>query len=118
LIPEKRVCGLIDEIRKGGVTKSGKISMMRIIQYKVLKRQGKESLNIDGWESGVTAERIQKVLGSWDADGLPDGYYRLTKPDEDVRIILNAFGADADLRLPAATELRQLKYSFDKAAFI
>jgi transposase len=94
------------------------LTMIRIIQYKVLKRQGKESLNIDGWESGVTAERIQKALGSWDADGLPNGYYRLTKPDEDLRMILDAFGIDADLRLPTATELKRLKYRFDKATFI
>jgi hypothetical protein len=33
-------------------------------------------------------------------------------------MILDAFGVDADLRLPTATELRQLKYRFDKAAFI
>jgi hypothetical protein len=30
--------------------------MIRVIQYKVLRRQGKESLNIDGWESGVIAD--------------------------------------------------------------
>jgi hypothetical protein len=92
--------------------------MIRIIQYKVLRHQGKESLNIDGWESGITAERIQKALSSWNADGLPNGYYRLTKPGEDLRMILDAFGVDTDLRLPTATELRRLKCSFDKTAFI
>jgi hypothetical protein len=55
------------------------LTMIRIIQYKVLRHQGKESLNIGCWESGVTAERIQKALGSWNADELPKGYFRLTK---------------------------------------
>jgi transposase len=94
------------------------LTMIRIIQYRVLKYQGKESLNIDGWESGVTAERIQEALSSWNADELPKGYYRLTKPNKDLLLILEAFGIDPDLRLPTAAELRQLKYNFDRAAFM
>jgi hypothetical protein len=94
------------------------LTMIRIIQYKILKCQGKESLNIDGWESGLSAERIQKALDSWNADAIPKGYYRLTKPNEDLRLIMEAFGINADLRLPTAAELRQLKYSFYKTAFM
>jgi hypothetical protein len=92
--------------------------MIRLIQCKVLRFQGKDALNLDGWESGVTAERIQKALVSFNADALPRGYYRLTKPNGDMRMILDAFGVSAELRLPTAKELRQLKYSFDKADFI
>jgi transposase len=92
------------------------LAMIRVIQYRILKCQGKETLNIDGWESGLTAERIQNALDSFNADVLPNGYYRLTKPNDDLRLILNAFCIDADLRLPTGTELRQLKYKFDKAA--
>jgi transposase len=57
--------------------------MIRVIQYRILKRQGKDTLNLDGWESGVTAERIQSALAFWQADSLPNGSYRLTKPNED-----------------------------------
>jgi transposase len=89
--------------------------MVRIIQYSVLRYQGKDTLNLDGWESGVTAGRIQKALGSFNADSLPNGYYRLTKPNADLQLILDAFGVKTDLRLPTATELRRFKYSFDKA---
>jgi transposase len=92
------------------------LTMIRVIQHRVLRYQGKETLNMDGWESGVTAERIQNALDSFNADALPNGYYRLTKPNDDLRLILNAFGIDADLRLPTASGLRHLKYSFDKAA--
>jgi transposase len=92
------------------------LAMIRVIQYRVLQYQGKETLNIDGWESGITAERIQHALDSFNADALPNGYYRLTKLNDDLLLILNAFGVDANLRLPVASELRQLKYNFDKAA--
>lgn len=91
------------------------LTMIRLIQYKVLKFQGKDALNEDGWEAGVTANRIKKALLSFQADALPGGYYRLTKPTEDLQLILDSLGIHADLRLPNVSELRQLKYSFDKA---
>ncbi|GHV43830.1 hypothetical protein FACS1894187_26050 [Synergistales bacterium] len=90
--------------------------MIRVIQYKVLKHQGKDTLSIDGWESGLSAERIQKAINSFNADSLPSSYYRLTKSNADLQLILDAFGVNATLRLPTAVELKQLKYSFDKTA--
>jgi hypothetical protein len=92
--------------------------MIRGIQCRILKHQGKNTLNLGGWESGVTAGRIQSALASWQADSLPGGYYRLTKPSEDLQIILDAFGIDANLRLPTAMEFRKMKRCFDEAAFI
>jgi hypothetical protein len=94
------------------------LTMVRVIQYRVLRYQQKDTLNQDGWESGVTAEKIQKSLNSWNADALPNGYYRLTVLNANLQLILDSFGIDGDLRLPTATELRQLKYRFDKAAFM
>jgi transposase len=91
------------------------LTMIRLIQYKVLKFQGKSTQNEDGWESGITADRIKEALESFQADALPGGYYRLTKPNDDMRLILESIGLNADLRLPTISELRHLKFSFDKA---
>lgn len=91
------------------------LTMIRLIQHKVLKHQGKETLNENGWEAGITGETIKKALTSYQADALPGGYYRLTKPTDDMRIILEALEIDGDLRLPTVGELRKLKYQFDKA---
>jgi hypothetical protein len=91
------------------------LTMIRLIQYRVLKHLGKDTLNEDGWVSGVTASRIQHSLDSFQADALPGGYFRLTEPDDDARLILDSFGIDAPLLLPSVHELHQLKYSFDKA---
>jgi transposase len=90
------------------------LTMIRVIQYRILRYQKKDTLNIRGWESGVTAERIKKALDSWRCDILPNGYYRLSKQDDDLKMILDAFGVNTDLRMPTASELRELKYSFDK----
>lgn len=91
------------------------LTMIRLIQYRVLKHQGKDTMNEDGWESGISAERIKKALGSFQGDALPGGYYRLTRPTEDLQLVLDSLGIHADLRLPTISELRQLKYTFDKS---
>jgi transposase len=94
------------------------LTMIRMIQHRVLNHLGKSVLNEDGWESGISADRIKDALNSFQADALPGGYYRLTKPTEDFRLIADSMGVNAELRLPTASELRQLKYAFDKALFI
>ncbi|MGI6365633.1 MAG: hypothetical protein ACOX2G_07815 [Bacillota bacterium] len=72
----------------------------------------------DGWEAGITADRIKKALASFEADALPGGYYRLTRPMGDLQLIFDALDLKANLKLPTVSELRQLKYSFDKAQVI
>jgi len=94
------------------------LTMIRLIQYKILKCQGKNAIDEDGWESGLSADRIKKALLSFHADALPGGYYRLTKPGEDLQLILDAIGIEDDLRLPTVKELRQLKLHFDKATLM
>ena len=91
------------------------LTMIRLIQCRILQFQGKSLLDEDGWESGLSADRIKKALLSFKADALPGGYYRLTKPSEDLQLILDALNIDDDLRLPTIKELRQLKSHFDKA---
>jgi transposase len=91
------------------------LTMVRLIQHKILKSFNKDTLNENGWNSGLTAARIQAALASWQADSLPGGYYRLTKPDNDLRLILDAFGIDGCLRLPVLRDIRRLKTAFDAA---
>jgi hypothetical protein len=40
------------------------LTMIRLIQYRVLKFQDENTLNEDYWESGVTANRIKEALSS------------------------------------------------------
>lgn len=91
------------------------LTMIRLIQHRVLQFQGKKTLNEDGWESGVTAEKIKEAVGSFQADALPGGYYRLTSPSVDMQLILDSFGVNANLRIPTTADLRRLKSTFDKA---
>jgi len=90
------------------------LTMMRLIQHRILKHQGKATDSVEKWESGLSAERIQHALWDWRADSLPGGYFRVTKPTDDLELILEAVGLNGDLRLPTVKELHGLKYSFDK----
>ena len=92
--------------------------MVRIIQYRILKYQGKDTLNEDGWEAGLSTERIKEALILFQADNLPDGYCRTTKPSDDLQLIHDSFNINTVLNLPTLTELRQFKYTFDKATVI
>jgi len=94
------------------------LTMIRLIQHKILKLQRKDTTNSDGWEAGLSAHKIQRALHDWLADPLPGGYYRISKPTQDLILILSAFGIDADLRLPTVKDLHALKYAFDKAALM
>jgi len=91
------------------------LTMIRLIQCKILKHQGKSTLDENGWESGLSADRIKCALLNFKANALPGGYFQLTKPSDDLQLILDALGIDDDLRLPTVKQLRQLKFHFDKS---
>ncbi len=93
------------------------LTMVRLIQLQILKSQGKDTLNFDGWESGLSSDRIQHALASWQADPLPGGLCRLSAPNADLDTILNAYGITGNLRLPTLKDLRHLKTAFDAAVF-
>jgi hypothetical protein len=65
--------------------------------------------------SGLSAARIKQALKQWQADSLPQAYHRLTLPSKDLKLILSAFHIPHIPNLPTSVQLKQLKYSFDKA---
>jgi transposase len=91
------------------------LTMIRLIQHRILKLRGKDTKSAERWETGLSAERIREALLSWQADALPKGYYRTTEVGKDLKEILDAFGIAADVKFPLESDLRQLKYSVDKA---
>jgi hypothetical protein len=91
--------------------------MIRLIQFKILKFQNKDTKNIDGWESGLSAAKIQDALNSWIAEPFGE-YYRINRCSEDLKLILNTFGLSNDYKWPKEIDIWQIKYSLDKAALI
>ena len=92
------------------------LTIVRLMQYKVLKHQGKEPSNIaDGWEQGITAEKIKETLLNFKANHVGDGLYQISEVNEDIKTITQAFGIDIDLYLPDLSKISGLK---DKIAAI
>jgi transposase len=90
--------------------------MLRLIQHKILTCFQKTTNSTEHWESGLSAHRIQAALNGCNADPLPGGYFRMTKPSKDMCMISEAFGFDADLIFPTKSDLHKLKAFLDTAA--
>jgi hypothetical protein len=90
------------------------LTMIRLIQHRILAFQGKPLTSTFDWEEGLSAARIQKALQDFTADALTQGYYRLGKRSDDLTLILCAFGIDHDLRLPTLSDLKQYRFNVRK----
>lgn len=64
------------------------LTIIRIIQYKVLKSDNKSTLNVDGWEQGITAEKIKNALSKLKACSDNNGTCLISKPDDEINKIL------------------------------
>ena len=66
------------------------LTIIRIIQFKILKYDNKSTLNVDGWEQGITAEKIKEELSKFEADKLPNDYFKITAINNYIDKILKS----------------------------
>lgn len=82
------------------------LTIIRIIQYKVLKNEGKSTLNVDGWEQGITAERLKEELNAFKVEKLPKDYFKITEISNDIRKILKVLSIEFNFE---NYDLREIK---------
>lgn len=70
------------------------LTVIRIMQYKVLKMEGKETINVDGWQQGITAENLSKALKDYQANHIGDGYYQISNIDNNMDKLLKIYNQD------------------------
>ena len=91
------------------------LTIIRIIQYKILQYENKSTLNVDGWEQGVTAEKLKEALLRYQCSIDKNGICLFTGIDSDLKKIYSALKIKYDLKSPTITELNKLlskiKYS-------
>lgn len=91
------------------------LTIIRIIQYKILKYENKSTLNVDGWEQGITAERLKTTLLKYQCSIDKNGICLFTGIDKELLKIYSAMNIKYDLKAPTITELNKLlssiKYS-------
>ncbi|MDE6477499.1 MAG: hypothetical protein K2L48_04980, partial [Mycoplasmoidaceae bacterium] len=80
------------------------LTIIRIIQYKVLKYENKSTLNVDGWEQGITAEKIKESLNNFKACSDKNGTCLISKPQEEIEKIVKSIG----LEIPDLTTIDKI----------
>lgn len=85
------------------------LTIIRLIQYKVLKYQGKEMAGADGWEQGITAEKIKDILNNFNANHIGDGLYQISVIKDEMEELVMALEMDFDLYLPDKTQIAGIK---------
>jgi len=87
--------------------------VLRIIQQKIVSFQKANALSekeVNLWEMGLSADRIQVALNKWTIDKLPGDYYRFNYIDDpDLKLILDAFNINIPKKLYRRAELKSIK---------
>lgn len=84
------------------------LTIIRLLQFKILKNENKNTLNVDGWEQGITAEKIKKALQEYQCSIDKNGVCLLTGVSKELLEIFEAFGIKYELDAPTNTELNKL----------
>lgn len=66
------------------------LTIIRIIQYKILKYENKSTLNVDGWEQGITADKIKQALNNFKACSDKNGTCLISTPDIQIEKIVKS----------------------------
>lgn len=84
------------------------LTIIRLIQYKILKIENKRVLNVDGWEQGLTAEKMKSVLQEYQCSIDKNGICLLTGVTDELLKIFRAFDIKYELDTPTITDLNKL----------
>ena len=84
------------------------LTIIRIIQYKILKYENKSTLNVDGWEQGITAEILKTTLQKNQCSVDKNGICLLTGVDNNLLKIYKSLGIDYNIKAPTITEINRL----------
>ena len=88
------------------------LTMLRIVQKQIVDSQRIKKSKSRYWSYGLSGSRVQEALTRWKVEMLPGDLYRFCDTDEnDVALVLAAFGIHIEPRLYTRGELRKLKSS-------
>ena len=85
------------------------LTIIRLIQYKLLKFQNKSTLNVDGWEQGITADKLKQTLKEFQADKINDEYFKISEINDDMKNILNSFDINFKFKDYTFKEIKELR---------
>ena len=93
------------------------LTIIRIIQYKVLKYDNKSTLNVDGWEQGITADKIKQALNNFKACSDKNGTCLISTPDIQIEKIVKSLGLEMP-NLTTINKIDKFKNQLNKGIFM
>ncbi len=85
------------------------LTIIRIMQYKILKYENKSTLNVDGWEQGITAEKLKEELNNFETDAFDENSYKMRRPTDNILKVLNVYEYNFNFKLPSKQEILELR---------
>ena len=77
--------------------------------YKILKHENKSTLNVDGWEQGITAERLKEALNEFNADHFYNEYYKISEINDEIKQILKSNNEEFEFKDYTLNEIKELR---------
>lgn len=93
------------------------LTIMRIMQYKILKYENKSTLNVDGWEQGITADKIKQALNNFKACSDKNGTCIISTPDIQIEKIIKSLGIEMP-NLTTIDKIDKFKNQLNKDIFM
>ncbi len=93
------------------------LTIIRIIQYKILKYENKSTLNVDGWEQGMTAEKLKEALNNLKACSDKNGTCLISTPSKEIELIFKSIGMEMP-DLTTIDKIDKLKNQLNKNIFM
>lgn len=93
------------------------LTIIRILQYRVLAKDNKNTLTVDGWEEGITAENIKKALAYLKAASDKNGVCLVTTPCSEVEEIIGSLKLEVP-DLTSIDKINQFKYLLRRTVFM
>ena len=93
------------------------LTIIRIIQYQLLKYENKSTLNVDGWEQGITADKIKQALNNFRACSDKNGTCLISTPDIQIEKIIKSLGIEMP-DLTTIDKIDKFKNQLNKGLFM
>ena len=87
------------------------------MQYKILKYENKSTLNVDGWEQGITADKIKQALNNFKACSDKNGTCLISTPDNEIENIVKSLNMEMP-DLTTIDKIDKFKNTLNKGIFM
>jgi len=94
------------------------LTIVRLIQHHVLKYKDNDPTNLNGWEQGITPDKLQDALRNHNVATDINGVCLFNKKCDDLKLIYAALGIDHVLSRPTIDHVHKFKNQINKTTFM